>query len=35
MTLSSVYLCCVGWLDVQGMMESVKVSFLYMDVFNP
>jgi len=30
-----VYLCCVGWLEVYGMMVSVKVGFLYMEVFMP
>jgi hypothetical protein len=28
-------LCCVGWLEVYGMMVSVKVGFLYMEVFTP
>jgi hypothetical protein len=28
-----MYLCCVGWLEVYGMMVSVKVGFLYMEVF--
>jgi hypothetical protein len=26
------YLCCVGWLESKGMIESVEVGFLYMDV---
>jgi hypothetical protein len=26
--LTAVYLCCVGWLDVYGIMVSVKVGFL-------
>jgi hypothetical protein len=31
----AAYLCCEGWLDVYGMMVSVKVGFLNMDVFRP
>jgi hypothetical protein len=30
--LIAAYLCCVGWLDVYGMMVSVKVGFLNMDI---
>ena len=26
--LTAAYLCCVGWLDMYGIMVSVKVSFL-------
>jgi len=33
--LIAAYLCCVGWLDVYGMMVSVKVGFLNMDIFRP
>ena len=29
------YLCCVGWLEVYGMIVPVKVGFLYMEVFMP
>jgi hypothetical protein len=27
------YSWCVGWLEVKGIMVSVNVGFLYMDVF--
>jgi len=33
--LTAAYLCCVGWLDVYGIMVSVKVGFLNMDIFRP
>ena len=33
--LIAAYLCCVGWLDVYGMMVLVKVGFLNMDVLRP
>ena len=33
--LIAAYLCCVGWMDVYGMMVSVKVGFLNMDIFRP
>jgi len=29
------YLCCMGWLDVNGMMVSVNVGFLKMAVLKP
>jgi hypothetical protein len=29
------YLCCMGWLEVYEMMVSVKVGFLYVEVFMP
>jgi len=29
------YLCCMGWLDVNGMMVSVNVDFLKMVVLKP
>ena len=29
------YLCCMGWLDVNGMMVSVDVGFLKMAVLKP
>jgi hypothetical protein len=29
------YLCCVRWLEVYGIMVSVKVGYLYMEVFKP
>ena len=28
----AAYLCCMGWLDVKGMMLSVDVGFLKMAV---
>jgi hypothetical protein len=31
----AAYLCCVGWFEVYGIMVSVKVGFLYMEVFMP
>jgi hypothetical protein len=33
--LTVAYLCCVGWFEVYGIMVSVKVGFLYMEVFMP
>ena len=33
--LTAAYLCCAVWLEVYGMMESVNVGFLYMDVVVP
>jgi hypothetical protein len=29
------YLCCVGWLEEYRVMVSVKVGFLYIEVFRP
>jgi hypothetical protein len=31
--LTAAYLCCGGWFDVYGMMVSVKVGFLKIDIF--
>jgi len=31
----SAYLCWAGWLEEYGMIESVKVDFLYIEVFHP
>ena len=31
--LNAEYLCWAGWFEVQGMMVSVNVGFLYMDIF--
>ena len=33
--LNAAYLCCMGWLEVYGMMVSVNLGFLYMAVLNP
>ena len=33
--LTAAYLCCMGWLEVNGMMVSVKVGFLNMAVLKP
>jgi len=33
--LTVAYLCCVGWLEVNGMMLSVNVGFLNMAVLKP
>ena len=35
MYLTAAYLCCMGWLDVNGMMVSVNVGFLKMAVLKP
>jgi hypothetical protein len=32
---TAAYLCCEGWLEVYGMMVSVKEGFLYIEVFRP
>jgi hypothetical protein len=29
----AAYLCCVGWFEVYRMMVSVRVGFLYIEVF--
>ena len=29
----AAYLCCMGWLDVKGMIVSVNVGFLNMAAF--
>ena len=29
------YLCCIGWLEVNSMMVSVKVGFLKIAVLKP
>ena len=31
--LTAAYLCWAGWLEVYGMIASVKLGFLYMDIF--
>lgn len=31
--LIAAYFCCVGWLDEKGMIVSVKVGFMYMEIF--
>ena len=31
--LTAAYSCWAGWLDLHGMIVSVKVGFLYMDIF--
>ena len=33
--LIAAYLCWAGWLEEDGMIESVKVGFLYIEVFQP
>jgi len=33
--LTVAYLCCIGWLEVKGMMVSVNVGFLNMAVLKP
>ena len=33
--LTAAYFCCIGWLEVNGMMVSVNVGFLYMAVLKP
>ena len=33
--LTAAYLCCIGWLEVYGMMVFVNVDFLYMAVLKP
>jgi len=35
MYLTAAYLCCMGWLEVNGMMVSVNVGFLKMPVLKP
>ena len=33
--LTVAYLCCIGWLEVNSMMVSVKVGFLKIAVLKP
>ena len=33
MNIMAAYLCWAGWLEEYGMIVSVKVGFLYLDVF--
>jgi len=33
--LTAAYLCCIGWLEVNGMVVSVNVGFLKMAVLKP
>jgi hypothetical protein len=33
--LTAANLCWMGWLDVYGMIVSVNVGFLYMDILQP
>jgi len=35
MYLTVAYLCCIGWLEVKGVMVSVNVGFLNMAVLKP
>ena len=32
-SVTAAYLCWAGWLEVYGMIVSMKVGFLYMDIF--